>query len=159
MLLQVSETPAGMLLAAPLWLALVTILLGLALIAFPLLARTEKGKALAARIPFVQVRVATAVLAVLAGLGVIYAGIGMLFTSALFEPRGVIVSGTFGEVDRVVWSQVHRFEVEELALSRGRATYLVLYLRSGDYVPIGVSGLDPADSVRLQKFVRERVKR
>lgn len=159
MLLQVSDTPAGMLLAAPLWFAALTILLGVALIAFPALARTARGKALAARIPFVQVRVATAALAVLAGLGVIYAGIGMMLTSALFEPRGVIVSGTFGEVDRVAWSQVRGFEVEELALGRGRAIYLVLYLRSGDYVPIGVSGLDPEDSIRLQKFVRERVKR
>ena len=159
MLLRVSETPSGMLLEAPLWFALLTILLGIALLAFPALARTEKGKALAARVPFVQVRIATAVLAVLAGLGVIYAGIGMLLTSALFEPRGVVVSGTFGEVDRVAWSQVQRFEIEELALGRGRANYLVLYLRSGDYVPIGISGLDADDSVRLQKFVRERVKR
>src|SRR5687768_3429950 len=148
-----------MLLEAPLWFALLTVLLGVALVAFPALARTEKGKALAARVPFVQVRVATAVLAVLAGLAVIYAGIGMLLSSALFEPRGVIVSGTFGEVDRVAWSQVQRFEIEELALGRGRANYLVLYLRSGDYVPIGISGLDADDSVRLQKFVRERVKR
>jgi len=159
MLLQVSEAPAGMLLAAPTWFALLTILLGIALIAFPALARTEKGKSLAARVPFVQVRIATAVLAILAGLAVIYAGIGMLLTSALFEPRGVIVGGTFGEVDRVVWSQVQRFEVEELALGRGRANYLVLYLRNGDYVPIGISGLPPEDAVRLQQFVKARVKR
>jgi len=159
MLLQVSETPTGMLLAAPVWFALLAILLGIALIAFPALARTEKGRALAARVPFVQVRIATAVLAVLAGLAVIYAGIGMLLTSALFEPRGVIVSGTFGEVDRVAWSQVQRFEVEELALGRGRATYLVLYLRSGGYTPIGISGLPAEDAVRLQNFVKERVKR
>jgi len=157
--LQVTKTPTGLLLAAPTWLGILFLLMGIGLIAAVVLARTPRGQALAARVPFVQVRIATAVLAVIAALYVFYAGIAMLLASALFEQRGVIVSSTFGEVDRVAWSQVQRFEIEELALGRGRALYLILYLRNGDYVPIGVSGLAAEDSLRLQAFVKERIKR
>ena len=158
-MLHVTQTPAGLLLAAPTWLGILFLLMGAGLIAAVALSRTPRGKALAARVPFVQVRVATAVLAVIAAAYVIYAGIAMLLASALFEPRGVIVSSTFGEVDRVAWSQVQRFEIEELARGRGRALYLILYLKSGDYVPVGISGLDAEDSLKLQAFVKERIKR
>lgn len=158
-MLHVTKTPTGLVLSAPAWLGILFLLMGIGLIAAVAFSRTPRGRALAARVPFVQVRIATAVLAVIAAAYVFYAGIAVLLASALFEPRGVIVTGTFGEVDRVAWSQVRRFEIEELARGRGRALYLILYLENGDYVPIGVSGLDAEDSLRLQAFVKERIKR
>jgi hypothetical protein len=158
-MLSVTQTSTGLLLAAPTWLGILFLLMGVGLIVVVVLARTPRGQALAARVPFVQVRIATAVLAVIAAAYVFYAGVALLLASALFEQRGVIVSSTFGEVDRVAWSQVQRFEIEELARGRGRALYLILYLRNGDYVPIGVSGLDAEGSLRLQNFVKERIKR
>jgi hypothetical protein len=170
-MLQVSEIPGGLVLAVPLWLGIATLLLGLALVAAAVLAATPKGRELAARVPFLarfplapwvpvaKMRVVSLGVAALGGLWLIYAGVRFATTSIVFEPRGVIVSGLVGEEDRVAWSQVRGFEVEELALKRGRALYLVLQLKNGDYLPVGVSGLAAEDSVRLQRFVAERLKR
>jgi hypothetical protein len=170
-MLQVADIPGGLVLAVPIWIGVATLLLGLALVAAAALAATTKGRDLAARVPFLanfpmapwvpvaKMRVLTLVVAALGGLWLVYAGVRFLTTSTVFEPRGAIVSGLFGEEDRVAWSQVRRFEVEELALNRGRALYLVLYMQNGDYLPVGISGLAAEDSVRLQAFVRERIKR
>ena len=170
-MLQVSEIPGGLLLAVPTWIGLATALLGLALVAAVALSATSKGREIAARfpilaripmapwVPVAKMRMATAVVAAAGGLFLLYTGTRFLFTSTVFEPRGVIVNGLFGEEDRLAWSQVRRHEVEELALRRGRAPYLVLYGQNGDYLPIGLSGLAPEDSVRLQKFTAERIKR
>lgn len=170
-MLQVSDIPGGLVLAVPLWLGIATLLLGLALVVAAALAATPMGRALAARVPFLanlpmapwlpvaKMRVVSLVVAALGGLWLIQAGVGFATTSTVFEPRGVIVSGLLGEEDRVAWSQVRKFEVEELALGRGRALYLVLYLQNGDYLPVGISGLAPEDSVRLQRFTTERLKR
>ena len=170
-MLQVTEIPAGLVLAVPLWLGVATLLLGIALVAAAALAATPKGRELAARVPFLanfpmapwvpvaKMRVVSLVVAALGGLWLAQAGVRFATTSTVFEPRGVIVSGLLGEEDRVAWSQVRRFEVEELALGRGRALYLVLYLQGGDYLPVGISGLAAEDSVRLQRFAAERLKR
>ena len=50
-------------------------------------------------------------------------------------------------------------EVRSWPLGGHFANYLVLYAKNGDYLPIGISGLAPEDSVRLQKFTAERLKR
>jgi hypothetical protein len=104
-------------------------------------------------------RLMTLGIAAIGGLWLVYTGVRFLTTSTMFERRGVIVTGLAGEEDRVAWSQVRRFEIEELALSRGRANYLVLYMLNGDYLPVGISGLPAEDSVRLQRFTAERIKR
>jgi hypothetical protein len=170
-MLQVSETSGGLLLAVPMWIGIATVLLGLGLVAAAVLAATPKGREFAARIPFLarvpmapwvplaKLRWGTLGIAAAGGLFLVHAGVGFLFTSTVFEPRGVIVNGVLGEEDRLAWSQVRRQEIEELALGRGRASYLVLYTRSGEYLPVGISGLPAEDSVRLQKFVSERIKR
>jgi hypothetical protein len=170
-MLQVSEIPGGLVLAVPLWISIATLLLGFALVAAAVLAATPKGRDLAARLPFLsrmpmapwvpvaKVRMVSLAVAALGGLFLVQTGVRFLFTSTTFEPRGVIVSGLTGEEDRLAWSQVRRFEIEELALSRGRANYLVLYTQAGDYLPVGISGLAADDSIRLQRFTAERIKR
>lgn len=170
-MLNVTETPDGLLLAAPSWVGLLAILLGLALLATVVVSATPLGKSLVARLPFLaslpiapwfpvaKVRLVTALAALVTGLVLLYASLDLLRASASFERRGIVVNGAFGEEARLVWSQVRRQEIEELARGRGRANYLVLYLQNGDYVPIGISGLPAVDAVRLQHFVRERIKR
>jgi hypothetical protein len=170
-MLQVSEIPGGLLLAVPTWIGIATVLLGIALIAAVVLAATPRGREFAARspllariplapwVPVAKVGIVSLVVAVLGGAMLIHAGVRFLFTSTTFEPRGAIVNGLTGEEGRVAWSQVRRLEVEELALGRGRANYLVLYTRTGDYLPVDISGLAAEDLVRLQRFAAERLKR
>jgi hypothetical protein len=170
-MLQVSEIPEGLVLAVPIWIGLATVLLGLGLVVATALAATPAGRALAARspllarmpmapwVPVAKMRLATLAVAAIGGLWLVYTGVRFLTTSTTFERRGVIVTGLTGEEDRLAWSQVRRFEIEELALSRGRANYLVLYNLNGDYVPVGISGLPAEDSLRLQRFAAERIKR
>jgi hypothetical protein len=170
-MLQVSEIPGGLVLAVPLWIGIATLLLGAGLVAAAALAATPKGRELAASwpilarlpmapwVPMAKLRVVSLAVAAIGGLFLLHAGVRFLFTSTVFEKRGVIVRGLGGEEDRLAWSQVRRFEVEELALGRGRANYLVLYMQSGDYLPVGISGLAAEDSVRLQRFTAERIKR
>ena len=170
-MLQVSEIPGGLLLAVPMWIGIATVLLGLGLVVAVALSATPKGRELAARFPVLQripmapwvpvakLRIVSAIVAAAGGLFLVYTGARFLLTSTVFEQRGVIVNGLFGEEDRLAWGSVRKHEVEELALARGRANYLVLYTKSGDYLPIGISGLAPEDSVRLQKFTAERIKR
>ena len=110
-------------------------------------------------VPVAKLGMVSLAVALMGGFFLVYAGARFLATSTVFEPRGVIVNGLLGEEDRVVWSQVRRHEVEELALGRGRASYLVLYLQNGDYVPVGISGLPAEDALRLQRFATERIKR
>lgn len=170
-MLQVAEIPGGLLLAVPMWIGIATLLLGVGLVVAVALSATSKGREIVARSPLLQripmapwvpvakLRIVSSAVAVAGGLFLVYSGIQFLFTSTVFEPRGVIMNGVFGEEDRMAWGSVTRQEVEELALGRGRANYLVLYAKSGDYLPIGISGLAPEDSVRLQKFTAERIRR
>ena len=170
-MLQVSEIPGGLVLAVPLWIGIATILLGIGLVVAALLAATPWGRDLAARnpllarlplapwVPVAKIGIVSIVVAGIGGPFLIHAGVRFIFSSTVFEPRGVIVTGLTGEEDRVGWGQVRRFQVEELALGRGRADYLVLYTQSGDYLPVGVSGLAAEDMVRLQRFITERIKR
>lgn len=170
-MLQVSDIPGGLVLAVPLWIGLATLLLGVGLVIAAALAATPKGRELAASLPLLaripmapwvpmaKLRVVSLAVAAVGGIWLAHTGVRFLFTSTVFEPRGVIMSGLTGEEDRLPWSQVRRFEIEELALGRGRANYLVLYTQSGDYLPVGISGLAAEDSVRLQRFTAERIKR
>ena len=170
-MLQVSEIPGGLLLAVPVWIGIATVLLGVGLVIAVALSATPKGRELATRWPILQripmapwvpvakLRIVSSVVAAAGGLFLAYTGVHFLFTSTVFEQRGVIVNGLFGEEDRMAWGSVRKHEVEELALGRGRANYLVLYAKNGDYLPIGISGLAPEDSVRLQKFTAERLRR
>lgn len=169
-MLQVSDIPGGLLLAVPTWIGIATVLLGFGLLVAVGLSATSKGRELASKWPILQripmapwlpvakLRIVSSLVAAAGGLFLIFAGAEFLFTSTVFESRGVIVNGMRGEEDRMAWGSVRRHEVEELALGRGRASYLVLYAKNGDYLPIGISGLAPEDSVRLQKFAAERIK-
>jgi hypothetical protein len=170
-MLQVSEIPGGLLLAVPAWLGIATVLLGLGLVVVVLLSATPKGRSLAAKLPLLaripmapwlpvaKIHMVSAVVAAVGGVFLVYTGLQFLFGSTVFEQRGVIVNGLFGEVERLAWGQVRRQEIEELALGRGRSSYLVLYTKGGDYLPIGISGLAAEESARLQKFTAERLRR
>ena len=170
-MLQVSEIPGGLLVAVPAWIAIATILLGVGLVVAVSLSATSKGRELASKWPILQripmapwvpvakLRIVSSIVAAAGGAFLIHAGVEFLYASTVLEPRGVIVNGILGEEDRMAWGSVRRYEVEELALGRGSANYLVRYARNGNYLPIGISGLAPEDSVRLQKFVADSIRR
>jgi hypothetical protein len=94
-----------------------------------------------------------------ASLVFFYVGWDFMHSSATLHPAGVVVDGAFGEVGRVGWSQVDRWEVDERPSARGRAKVLAFRLRSDDEVTIRIGGLSDADTVRVIDFVKARAKK
>src|SRR5688572_9549061 len=110
-MLEVSQTPAGLVLDVPSWIGIAILLLGLGLVVAVALAATPKGRALVARwpaleripmapwVPLAKMRMVSLLVAVAGGLLLVHAGTRFLTTSTLFEQRGVIVNGLMGEED------------------------------------------------------------
>ena len=87
-----------------------------------------------------------------------YVGWDFTHASATLHPSGFVVDGAFGELGRVGWSQVDRWEVDDRPSARGRSKVLALRLRSGEEITIRIGGLSDRETVRVIDFVKARAK-
>jgi hypothetical protein len=143
-MLQLSETGGTLVIFTPLWVGVLAMAVGGAL----LLAIAWRR-----RIDLIAAG------GVFACLVFSYAGWDLMHSSATLHPAGVVVDGAFGEVGRVGWSQVDRWEVDDRPSARGRSKVLALRLRSGDEITIRIGGLSDAETVRVLDFVKGRAKK
>jgi hypothetical protein len=88
-----------------------------------------------------------------------WAGWDQMHSSATLHPAGIVVDGPFGEVGRVGWTQVDRWEVDDRPGVRGRTKVLALTLRSGDEILVRIGGLSDAETARVIDFVKARAKK
>ena len=129
-------TAAGssLVIEAPLWIPLTLMGIGLVLMALPFFLKPPRPYRLGALLG--------TILFLLAGW--------QLFTAtATFEPRGFLVTGRFGDEERVGWLQVSGVATE--------AKNLVIQLRNSGEVAIDLTGLSDEEKSRVVKYVRDRV--
>lgn len=143
-MLQLTETAGALVIFTPPWVGMVALVLAGALLAA--VAWRRRFDLILAGGLF-----AAAVFA--------YVGWDQLHGSATLHPAGIVVDGAFGEVGRVGWSQVERWEVDDRPGARGRTKVLAFTLRSGDEITIRIGGLSDPETVRVLDFVKARTKR
>ena len=88
-----------------------------------------------------------------------YVGWDFMHSSATLHPAGVVIDGAFGELGRVGWSQVERWEVDDRPSARGRSKVLAMRLRSGEELTIRIGGLSDPETVRVLDFVKARARK
>jgi hypothetical protein len=88
-----------------------------------------------------------------------YVGWDQLHASATLHPAGIIVDGAFGEVGRVGWSQVDRWEVDDRPGARGRTKVVAFMLKSGEEITLRIGGLSDAETLRVLDFVKARTRK
>jgi hypothetical protein len=143
-MLQLSESGGTLLLFTPIWVgALAMGLAGALLLAVAWRRRVDL----------------VAAGGIFASLVFSYVGWDFMHASATLHPSGLVVDGAFGEVGRVGWSQVDRWEVDDRPSARGRLKVLALRLRSGEEITIRIGGLSDQETVRVLDFVKARTKK
>ena len=130
-----TEAGSSLVIQSPLWLPLLLMGIGLALMALPFFLRPPRPYRLGA---------------LLGTILFLVAGWQLFTSTTTFEPRGFLVTGRLGDEERVGWLQVTGVTSEGGAVA--------VQIRSGGEIPIDVSGLSDEDKARVVKYVRSRVK-
>lgn len=140
-MLRLTESGGAFTIQAPLWIGLLVLCLGVALVVY-VLRGMAVGKAVGASIA-----------------GVICIGFGwhLMYAKTRFDETGVFVRSGTGTVAIVPWTEVSAVRLQERSVSRGgRQLFLVLTRDFGPEIEVQVSGLDPEGRGHLVRFVREQ---
>ena len=122
----------------PLWLAGLLLAAALAIVAFVVLRKPARPWRLGGY---------------LGTIVLLYGGWYMFANSATFERRGFYIDGTWGEEERVGWSQVSSVDAKSVP------GHMVLMLKSTREVVVDLSGLSDEDRARVVAYVQARLKR
>ena len=140
-----TEAGSSLTIHSPLWLPLALMAAGLVLMALPFFLKPPRPYRLGA---------------LLGTILFLVAGWQLFTSTTTFETRGFVVTGRFGDEERIGWLQVGGIDTGVPEGQKGaEPKHLVMQLRNSGEVPIDMAGLSAAEKARVVAFVRDRLKR